>query len=307
MGSAVGPSEGYAEIGVIGGTGFYRMEGLSDVRELHVDTPFGAPSSAVTVGTLHGRRVAFISRHGEGHRILPSELPARANVLALKALGVRQVLTVSAVGSLREEVAPLHAVVPDQLIDRTRGRAGTFFGEGLVAHVGFADPFDETLREALAAGAEAAGVTTHRRGTLVVMEGPAFSTRAEAQLYRSWGASVIGMTALPEAKLAREAELCYASLCLVTDYDVWHETEEDVSSALILENLRRNTEHAKAAVSGAIASLSRELPACECRDALGGALITPRELVPVETRRRLRLLLDRYWGGEMGVAVEGAS
>lgn len=290
------PASLTAEIGVIGGTGFYQMDGLSEVSRVRLDTPFGAPSSAITIGTLHGRRVAFISRHDEGHRILPSELPAHANIHAFKSLGVQQVLTVSAVGSLREEFEPLHAVVPDQLIDRTRGRDSTFFGDGLVAHIGFADPFDPTLAEALAAGAEAAGVTTHRGGTLVVMEGPAFSTRAESQLYRSWGASVIGMTALPEAKLAREAELCYASLCLVTDYDVWHETEEDVSSELILENLRANTEHAKQAVSHAIEALDRDPPDCECQSALGGALITPMELVPTETRRRLNLLTERYWG-----------
>ena len=287
--------DGDVEIGVIGGTGFYRLDGLSEVTRVCVDTPFGAPSSAITIGTLHARRVAFISRHHEGHRILPSELPALANIHAFKSLGVQQVLTVSAVGSLREEFAPLHAVVPDQLIDRTRGRRSTFFGDGLVAHVGFADPFDTALSEALAAGAEAAGVTTHRGGTLVVMDGPAFSTRAESQLYRSWGASIIGMTALPEAKLAREAELCYASLCLVTDYDVWHKTEADVSTELILENLRANSEHAKQAVSHAIAALDRTLPDCGCRDALGGALVTPKDLVPVETRRRVDLLTRRYW------------
>jgi len=285
-----------AEIGVIGGTGFYQMDGLSEVTRVRLETPFGAPSSAITIGTLHERRIAFISRHDEGHRILPSELPAHANIHAFKSLGVQQVMTVSAVGSLREELAPLDAVVPDQLIDRTRGRRSTFFGDGLVAHIGFADPFDSTLAEALASGAEAAGVAAHRGGTLVVMEGPAFSTRAESQLYRSWGASVIGMTALPEAKLAREAELCYASLCLVTDYDVWHETEADVSSALILENLRANTEHAKQAISHAVAGLDRSLPDCECRDALGGALITPRDLVPIDTRRRVDLLTQRYWG-----------
>jgi 5'-methylthioadenosine phosphorylase len=286
----------HAEIGVIGGTGFYQMDGLSDVARVRIETPFGAPSSAITIGTLHDRRVAFISRHDTGHRILPSELPAQANIHAIKSLGIQQVITVSAVGSLREEFAPRDAVVPDQLIDRTRGRRSTFFGDGLVAHIGFADPFDPTLSEALAAGAEAAGITTHHGGTLVVMEGPAFSTRAESQLYRSWGASIIGMTALPEAKLAREAELCYASLCLVTDYDVWHETEADVSSELILENLRANSEHAKQTVSHAIAALDRTLPDCECRDALGRALITQPELVPIETRQRLDLLTQRYWG-----------
>jgi len=286
----------HAEIGVIGGTGFYRLDGLSEVVRVRLDTPFGSPSSAITIGTLHGRRVAFLSRHDEGHRLLPSEIPAHANIHAFKSLGVQQIMTVSAVGSLREECAPLHAVVPDQLIDRTRGRHATFFGNGVVAHVGFADPFDPTLAAALAAGAEAAGVTTHRGGTLIVMEGPTFSTRAESQLYRSWGASIIGMTALPEAKLAREAELCYASLCLVTDYDVWHETEADVSSDLILKNLRANTEHAKQAVSHAIAALDRALPDCDCRNALAGALITPKELVPVATRRALDAITSRYWG-----------
>lgn len=285
-----------AEIGVIGGTGFYQMDELTDVERIRLQTPFGAPSSAITIGTLHGRRVAFISRHDEGHRILPSELPARANIWAFKSLGVRQVLTVSAVGSLRQELEPLHAVVPDQLIDRTRGRPSTFFGDGIVAHVGFADPFDATLTDALATAASEVGVTAHRSGTLVVIDGPAFSTRAESHLYRSWGADIIGMTALPEAKLAREAELCYASLCLVTDYDVWHETEDDVSSELILKHLRQNTEAARRTISRTVASLGPPPNDCECHTALAGAVITRPDLVPVETRRKLQLLLDPYWG-----------
>lgn len=285
-----------AEIGVIGGTGFYEMDGLSDISRIQIDTPFGSPSSIITLGTLHQRRVAFISRHNEGHRILPSELPSHANIYAFKKIGVQQILTVSAVGSLREEISPRHAVVPDQLIDRTNGRPSTFFGNGAVAHIGFADPFDRALCEALASGAETSGITTHREGTLIVMEGPAFSTRAESSLNRDSGASIIGMTALPEAKLAREAELCYASLCLVTDYDVWHESESDVNSELVIENLRSNSENAKQAISRAIASLNKSIPACECRNALSNALITPPELVPTATRQRLELITERYWG-----------
>jgi len=291
-----GSSAPSAEIGVIGGTGFYQMRELTDVQGVRLETPFGPPSSAITIGTLHRRRVAFISRHDEGHRILPSELPARANIWAFKSLGVRQVLTVSAVGSLREEMAPLHAVIPDQLIDRTRGRPSTFFGNGIVGHVAFADPFDPTLSEALASAASEVGVTTHRGGTLVVIDGPAFSTRAESKLYRSWDAAIIGMTALPEAKLAREAEICYGSLCFVTDYDTWHETEADVSSELILQHLRENAENARQTLSRTVASLGPPPNDCECHAALGGAVVTSRELVPIETRRKLQLLLEPYWG-----------
>lgn len=284
-----------AELGVIGGSGFYDLEGLRDVRPVDVPTPFGTTSSPILVGELHGKRVAFIARHGDGHRLLPSEVPSNANLWALKHLGVRRVVAVSAVGSLQQQYAPLHAVVPDQVIDRTRGRPSTYFGEGIVAHVGFADPFCDEVREALAVASEGAGVVTHRGGTLVVIEGPAFSTRAESRLYQAWGAAVIGMTALPEAKLAREAELCYASICYVTDYDVWHDQEEDVGVELVIENMRRNIEHARDSVSRVIASL----PAgggCRCGDALAGAVITPPELAPAATRERLALLLDRYWG-----------
>ena len=290
------PTAPSAEIGVIGGTGFYQMDELTELQRVHLQTPFGAPSSAITIGTLHNRRVAFLSRHDEGHRILPSELPARANIWAFKSLGVRQLLTVSAVGSLRQEMAPLHAVVPDQLIDRTRGRPATFFGNGIVGHVAFADPFDPTLSEALATAASEVGVTTHRGGTLVVIDGPAFSTRAESRLYRSWDASIIGMTALPEAKLAREAELCYGSLCLVTDYDTWHETEADVSAELILQHLHQNTANAQQIVSRTVAALGPPPNDCECHSALAGAVITRPNLVPVETRRKLQLLLERHWG-----------
>ena len=284
-----------AEIGVIGGSGFYELEELTGAERLQLSTPFGEPSSPITVGTLHGRRVAFISRHDEGHRLLPGELPSHANIYALKLLGVRRVLAVSAVGSLQQSYAPLHAAVPDQLIDRTRGRRSTFFGDGLVAHVAFADPFCPALSQTLATAGEEAGFAVHRGGTLVTIEGPAFSTRAESQLYRSWGAALIGMTALPEAKLAREAELCYAQLALVTDYDVWHEAEADVSADVVIGRLLENASRAREAVSHAARLLPAELD-CGCGEALGVALVTAPERVPAATRRRLAALLEPHWG-----------
>lgn len=286
-----------ASIAVIGGSGFYSLQGLTDVERVSVATPFGLPSSEIMLGTLSGRRVAFLARHGEGHRLLPSEVPSRANIWALKALGVERVLSVSAVGSLQVDKAPLHAVIPDQLIDRTQGRASTFFGEGLVAHVGLADPFCHETSAVLATSSEESEVVTHRGGTLVVIEGPQFSTRAESQLYRSWGAAIVGMTALPEAKLAREAELCYGAVCFVTDYDVWHEDEDDVNASIVMERLRQNAEHGLEVVRRTIEGLP-PTRACGCGQALASALITPRELVPVETRRRLAPLLAPYWGTE---------
>ncbi len=291
-----------AEVGVIGGSGFYQMPGLSDAATLHLETPYGAPSSPITVGTLKGRRVAFIARHGQGHRILPQELPSQANIYALKALGVRHVIAVSAVGSLREDLEPLHAVVPDQIIDRTHGRPGTFFGHGAVAHVGQADPFCPGLASLLGDAAQAAGVHTHTGATLVVINGPAFSTRAESRLYRTWGGDIIGMTAVPEARLAREAELHYASLCFVTDYDVWHDTEEDVSADLVVANLNRNAEKAREAVAVAVGALNVLDEDCGCQDALGTALITPPHQVPEATRDRLGLIGERYWGDPAGAA-----
>lgn len=291
-----------ADFGVIGGSGFYEMPGLTDAHAHDLDTPYGTPSSAVTVGSLHGRRVAFIARHGEGHRILPEELPSRANVYALKMLGVTRILAVSAVGSLREEIHPLDAVTPDQVIDRTSGRASTFFGKGAVAHVGFADPFCPSAAGALADAAEAAGVAVHRGGTLVVINGPAFSSRAESHLYRTWGADIVGMTALPEAKLAREAECCYASLCFVTDYDVWREGEADVSADLVVQNLNANVARAREAVAGAIAALDGRPRVCGCGDALATALMTSRERVPAATRERLGVIVQRYWGSIGGAA-----
>ncbi|HJM74540.1 MAG TPA: S-methyl-5'-thioadenosine phosphorylase [Dehalococcoidia bacterium] len=288
-------SEPQAEIGVIGGSGFYAMPDLTETETVELSTPFGAPSSPLTIGTLHGRRVAFLARHGEGHTTLPGELPAQANIYALKSIGVERVFSVSAVGSLQQELEPLHTVVPDQLIDRTRGRDSTFFGDGMVAHIGFADPFCPALASQLATAGDRTDVTTHRGGLLVVIEGPAFSTRAESELYRSWGAAIIGMTALPEAKLAREAELCYGALCFVTDYDVWHEEEADVSADLILKNLLHNVESGRAIISATVAALPQQRD-CDCGDALASALVTAPNFVPAETRQRLDLLLRRYRG-----------
>jgi 5'-methylthioadenosine phosphorylase len=281
-----------AELAVIGGSGFYQMDGLRDVEEVRVETPFGPPSDAIAIGTLHDTRTAFLPRHGAGHRILPSELPARANIWALKSLGVERILAVSAVGSLREDIAPAHAVVPDQIIDRTRGRPNTFFGDGLVAHVSFETPFCPALGRTL--GDAASGpATVHRGGTLVVIEGPAFSTRAESFMYRSWGADIIGMTSLPEAKLAREAEICYAQLALVTDYDVWHDNHDPVSAEMIIRTLQQNVEMAKVAVSEATRSLPSRTE-CDCRSALASALVTPFDLVPEATKRRLAPIIERY-------------
>lgn len=282
-------------VGIIGGSGFYRIEGLSDVETVQVSTPFGEPSDDIVIGTLNGVRAAFLPRHGIGHRLLPSEIPARANIYALKTLGAGFIISVSAVGSLRQEVEPLHMVVPDQLIDRTRGRVSTFFGGGLVGHIAFDTPFCPALSAALSLAAGQAGATVHPRGTYVVMEGPAFSTKAESNLYRSWGADVIGMTGLPEAKLAREAEIHYATLACVTDYDTWHEAHETVTADLILANLRRNVETAQRAVALAVA----RLPAtddCPCGTALANALVTDARLVPERTKRDLAPIIGRYVG-----------
>ena len=288
-----------ARVGVIGGSGFYEMEGLSEIEEARPTTPFGEPSDALVIGSLHGVRVAFLPRHGRGHRLLPAEVPSRANVYSLKSLGVEFVIGVSAVGSLRQEVAPLDMVVPNQLIDRTRGRAGSFFGRGLVAHVAFADPFCPILSQILYDCAQEAGVRAHQGGTYVVMEGPAFSTRAESRLHRSWGVDLIGMTALPEAKLAREAEMCYATLACVTDYDCWHEMEESVSAEMIIANLAQNVAAARRVVSLAVQRLPQER-SCACAQALRDALVTPLELVPEETRRDLAPIIGRYLAAARG-------
>jgi len=280
---------------VIGGSGFYDMEGLSDIETLNVDTPFGPTSDTITTGTLDGQRVAFLPRHGVGHRLLPAEIPARANIWALKQLGVEFIISVSAVGSLREDIEPLHMVVPDQLIDRTRGRASTFFGDGLVAHIAFGDPFCSHLRGVVSGATQETATTVHNGGTYVVIEGPAFSTRAESNLYRTWGADIIGMTALPEAKLAREAEICFAVLACSTDYDCWHDGHEDVTAEIIVANLLRNVEVSRQTVRLAL----QRLPArreCACKDALKDALVTSLDLVPEATKQRLGPIIGRYAG-----------
>ena len=280
-------------IGVIGGTGLYQMEGLEAVEEVFPNTPFGKPSDIIVTGTLDGVGVAFLPRHGRGHHLSPSEIPARANIYALKALGVERLISVSAVGSLKEEIPPLDMVIPDQLIDRTMGRVSTFFGDGIVAHVGMADPFCPVMRDALHRGAERAGATVHPQGTYVVIEGPQFSTRAESHLYRSWGADIIGMTALPEAKLAREAEICYAVLACSTDYDCWHESEAEVTIDIVIENLGRHPAVSKAILGDVIPRVSGER-SCACASALKNAIITSRDRMPQDTRRRLALLIDKY-------------
>jgi len=282
-----------AEIGIIGGTGLYRMDGFTDVLEATVSTPFGTPSDSLMVGSLEGRRVAFLPRHGRGHRILPHELNFRANVFAMKALGVEWILSVSAVGSLKERYEPLHVVVPDQFIDRTLQRQSTFFGGGLVAHVAFAHPFCRNLSKVMAEACQDAGATHHVGGTYVCMEGPQFSTLAESELYRSWGADLIGMTNLQEAKLAREAEICYSTLALVTDYDCWHPDHDAVTAEQIMGVLGRNAETARKVLRSAV----RRLPiprGCECATALKYALITPPELVPEAVKRDLEPIVGRY-------------
>lgn len=284
-----------ATFGILGGSGLYHMAGLEDIREVRVETPFGEPSEVLRIGTLAGHRVAFLARHGRDHRLLPTEINYRANVYALKSIGVRRILSASAVGSMREDVHPRDVVVPDQFIDRTRHRADTFFGDGVVAHVSLADPVCPVTRSALRACAGRNGATVHDGGTYLCMEGPQFSTRAESVLYRSWGVDVIGMTNLQEARLAREAEICYATLALVTDYDCWHEDEDDVSVDALLGILRDNAELARATLRDAVLDLA-DAPegGCGCGDALKYAIITPREAIPEETRRRLSALLGRY-------------
>jgi len=281
-----------ATLGVIGGSGLYDLADLQDVERVRLSTPFGDPSDEYVLGTLHGLRVAFLPRHARGHRLLPSELNFRANVHGMKQLGVSQLLAVGAVGSLREEIVPGHVVVPDQFIDRTFGRTATFFGDGVVAHVQFGDPVCKGLARAVTAAARDAGATVHEGGTYVCMEGPQFSTRAESNLYRSWNASVIGMTNLQEAKLAREAEICFATLALSTDYDCWHESAAEVDVASIVALL-----HANAALAArTVATLAGTLPAgdCACRHALEFAIITDRATIPAATRERLQLIAGKY-------------
>ena len=281
------------DLAVIGGSGFYEMPGLESLEEVWVETPFGPPSDAIRVGRLAGKRVAFLARHGRGHRLLPTELPQRANFWALKSLGVRRVLALSAVGSLREDFRPGELVTPDQLMDRTRAnRQATFFGDGVVAHVGFAEPVCPSLRASAAAAGRAAGATIHESGTYVCIEGPAFGTRAESELYRNWGADLVGMTAIPEAKLAREAELCYALVAAVTDYDAWREGHDAVDAAAVFAVLIKNVEVSQNLVR-ALASALGDSDTCACELTLDSALVTQPAAIPETARARLEPILRR--------------
>lgn len=280
-------------LGVVGGSGLYAMEGLSNLESRQIRTPFGEPSSAVVLGDLDGRCVAFLARHGAGHVYTPSEVNYRANIYALKALGVERVVGISACGSLREDYAPGDIVIPDQLVDLTKGRARSFFGEGLVAHVSVPEPFCPDLSARVLESVEQAGGKAHRGGTFVTIEGPRFSTRAESGLYRAWGMSIIGMTTSPEAFLAREAEMCYTVMAHVTDYDVWHVSEGPVTVDMVVRVLQANTALAQQAIARLLASLD-EKRACSCGNALADALITRRDAIPRETREKLGLFVDKY-------------
>ncbi len=286
-----------AQIGIIGGSGLYQMEALTDIEEIRIDTPFGSPSDAIILGTLDGTRVAFLARHGRGHTLMPTELPFRANIYAMKSLGVEYLISASAVGSLKEAAKPLDMVVPDQFIDRTRNRVSTFFGEGLVAHITFGDPVCTALAKVLADAVESlelADVDLHRGGTYVCMEGPAFSTKAESELYRSWGATIIGMTNLPEAKLAREAEIAYATLALVTDYDCWHPDHDSVTVEMVIGNLQKNAVNAQRVIREVVNRVAANPPASEAHSALKYAIITPLDKAPQSTLDKLSLLLKKY-------------
>jgi 5'-methylthioadenosine phosphorylase len=287
-------SKEQATIGVIGGSGVYQMEGLKDVKEVKVKTPFGDPSDAIVLGTLGNQRVAFLPRHGRGHRIMPSELPVRANIYALKSLGVERIISISACGSLREDFAPLDIVIPDQLYDRTKNRPTTFFGEGLVVHISFAEPFCPELSQVLYNAAQKAGARVHRGGAYIVIDGPQFSTKAESESYRLMKMDIIGMTAIPEAKLAREAELCYATIAMVTDYDVWHPSHDAVTVEMVVQNLLKNAEMGKRIVRYAVDEIPKTREQCPCPSALKDAIITARDRIPAKVRRDLGLLLDKY-------------
>jgi 5'-methylthioadenosine phosphorylase len=285
------------EIGIIGGSGLYSMPGLTGVREENVSTPFGEPSDAFVLGTLEGRKVAFLARHGRGHRLLPSELNFRANIYGMKALGVERIISVSAVGSLKEEHKPTDFVIPDQFIDRTFHRVSTFFGEGIAAHVGFGDPTCLEVGCTIGQACKDNGVVGKAGGTYVCMEGPQFSTKAESNLYRSWGADVIGMTNLQEAKLAREAEICYATMAMVTDYDCWHTGHDEVTVEKIVRVLNTNAENAARVVKQAVALMPRQRK-CKCGSALQFAILTDPAKIPLATRQKLSLLLDKYLKGQ---------
>ncbi|MEP6718015.1 MAG: S-methyl-5'-thioadenosine phosphorylase [bacterium] len=285
-----------AKIGIIGGSGLYQMPELLDVQEVELDTPFGKPSDAFIVGTLEGEPVAFLPRHGRGHSFTPTEVPYRANIYAMKMLGVERILSASAVGSLQEQYAPLDMVIPNQFFDRTRARAreSTFFGEGIVAHVTFAHPVCDELGDTLEAACKVTDVKTHRGGTYLCMEGPAFSTKAESEVYRSWGMDVIGMTNLQEAKLAREAEICYATLALVTDYDCWHPGHDDVTIDIVVEYLNKNVRNAQLIMKEAVKRLTDQERSCKCGSALKNAIFTAPHLWPAETREKLGVIVRKY-------------
>ena len=280
-------------IGVIGGSGLYEMDGLTSVREVKLHTPFGEPSDAYITGSLGGTEMAFLPRHGRGHRFLPTEVNYRANIYGMKKLGVDRIISVSAVGSMREEIEPGHIVIPDQFYDLTKHRKNTFFGEGVVAHVGFADPVCHDLFGVLADAGKKAGATVHKGGTYICMEGPQFSTRAESKIYRKWGVDVIGMTNATEAKLAREAEICYATVALSTDYDCWHETEEDVTVEAVIAVLMKNVETAKKIIKEAVSMMPAKR-GCRCSEALKNAIMTKPELIPEKTKKDLELIIGKY-------------
>ncbi|MCS6885055.1 MAG: S-methyl-5'-thioadenosine phosphorylase [Acidobacteriota bacterium] len=285
-----------ASIGVIGGSGLYHMDGLIDIEEVALDTPFGRPSDNFIIGTLEGVRVAFLARHGRGHKLMPSELPFRANIYGMKMLGVERIISASAVGSLKEELKPLDIVIPDQFFDRTRGRISTFFGNGIVAHITFADPVCKDLCDIVEEAAKVLeDITVHRGGTYLCMEGPAFSTKAESHVYRQWGMSIIGMTNLQEAKLAREAEICYCTIALVTDYDCWHESHDAVTVDMVIEYLNKNVANAQKLIRAAIAKLATTIRTCKCGSALRHAILTAREAIPAERIQQLEAILGKYF------------
>jgi len=286
-----------AEIGIIGGSGLYSMPGLTKIKELRLRTPFGQPSDPYVLGTLEGRKVAFLARHGRGHRILPTELNFRANIYGFKHLGVERIVSVSAVGSLKEEHKPMEFVIPDQFFDRTRHRVDTFFGNGIVAHISFADPICPELARVLETACKKAGVVGKRGGTYLCMEGPQFSTKAESNVYRSWGMDVIGMTNLQEAKLAREAEICYSTAAMVTDYDCWHPGHDSVTVDQVVSVLMKNAENACAMVRETVAAMPKTR-SCKCGSVLAHAIQTDRKAIPAAARKRLGLLLDKYLKGQ---------
>ena len=282
-----------ARVGIIGGSGLYHLEGMTHVREVGIKTPFGDPSDIITLGNIEGVHAAFLPRHGVGHRISPTELPSRANIYALKSLGVEYIIAISTVGSLKEKIKPMDIVIPDQIIDRTFLRPDTFFGNGIVGHVAFADPYCPQLSDVLYDAAHRSGVRVHDGGICMVMEGPQFSTRAESELYRSWGADIILMTALPEAKLAREAEICYGMVAIVTDYDCWNELSETVSTEMVISNLKKSMQTAKKILRQAIINLPAKKE-CVCGQALENAIITAPELIPEKARKDLDIIIGKY-------------